>query len=157
MHRALPDSHVCRESRHQPQESQVLPLAQVHLIVTEIYRSGCIIYHLYSDGLSNLTPSFIFAFSYTHKPNNNEKEQLCKYVVIIEVMNVLFLNLSICFFRMTVGSVQNHVGIAADKGKLLKPLLCWAFWLGCLYPLLFLMLSKLQPINCVDTEFQALL
>lgn len=57
-----------------------------------------IIYHLYKIGLSNHTPSFIFAFSYTHKPNNNEKERLCKYVVIIEVMNVLFLNLSVCFF-----------------------------------------------------------
>lgn len=42
MHGALPDSHACRESLHQPQESQALPSAQVHLLVTEIYRSGCL-------------------------------------------------------------------------------------------------------------------
>lgn len=102
MHGALPDSHVCRESLHQPQESQVLPLAQVHLLVRDLQKwvpeNTSIIYHLYKIGLSNHTPSFIFAFSYTHKPNKNEKEKLCKYVVIIEVMNVLFLNLSVCFF-----------------------------------------------------------
>lgn len=71
-------------------------------------------------------------------------------------MSVSFLDLSICYFQATVGNVENHMGMAADKGNYCSPSSAEPFNLECIYSFCSWCFWKLQPINCIDTEFPAL-